>query len=335
VWSKHKSQQNKFYSFNQQIMTSTIATNFVSSKLARPRFLETNENGQPLQGQVPLTYQLYEGDGDETIVYDGSNVLAVTQTLSDGPLTIDFTHMNNYYGRTVEIIVEQEIVNVLNLDFGDGWLYVPPIGTPIHTTTLPTGFSPMAAQITFYDTDKAMLVMNPVVIPQRIAPGSDGQVLTTVSGTAQWADPAAPKSLTFRWSTNAANDLNSSTAQQVLFVDDPANNDTDLVLGAGSVGGTIDQFTVATATKYTISYDAFIVADPSVAFRGLIGVNSDIYSYAESSLGLTGQRLSGSVTLDLAVGDLVAIYIGNATGTVTPISPLDANYGNVSIIQYM
>lgn len=74
-------------------MTSTFATNFVSSKLSKKHYLETNTQGQPLQGQVPLTYQVYSGTGNETVPYDGSDIFVLNSTLAAGALTVDFSEM--------------------------------------------------------------------------------------------------------------------------------------------------------------------------------------------------------------------------------------------------
>lgn len=80
-------------------MTSPFATNAVLKKLKKQRWLEVDEQGVPLQRQVPQTYQIYSGQGNETITYDGSNCLVIENSLTSGVLTVDFSEMHNYCGR--------------------------------------------------------------------------------------------------------------------------------------------------------------------------------------------------------------------------------------------
>lgn len=318
-------------------MTSTFATNFVSRKLQKKNYLETNAQGQPLQGQVPLTYQRYNGTGPATLEYDGSDVIVVNSTLAGGILTIDFSEMNNWLGRTVQFLCEKAITNNIVLEFGTGELYVPPLTSPLNSTALTPDISPTAAIMTFYDLDKAMMVYNPTVFPGNLVPGGPGQVLTTNAGTGvvDWETPASslPKSLAFKINTDASNDLNTNTASQVLFDINVGANDTTLTLDEPTPGVARD-FTVVDGTKYSISYQIFQQMDPSITLRGFIGINSDIYSYMESSLGTTGQVLAGKLDIELDPGDLIGIYVGNVAGAISPVIPAQDYHGIVCITQY-
>lgn len=317
-------------------MTSPFATNFVFNKLSKKQYLETNAQGQPLQGQIPLTYQRYDGAGDETIAYDGSDVLVLSSVLSAGPLTIDFSAMSNYLGRTVQFLCEKAITNQVNLDFGTGDLYVPPFTSPLHSTTLTPDRSPTAAIFTFYEINKAMIVANPTVAPSNIIPGGPGQVLTTNAGTGvvDWENPqsVAPKSLSFKVSTDASNDYNTNTAVPLLFTETLINNTTLTLVNPSA--GIVSIFTVNTPTKYHISASLFVTHDPTIASRSFIGVNSDIWCYQESSLGVTGQVMTANATLDLSEGDNFAFYVGNAAGAVTPLVPSQDYHGIITITEY-
>ena len=320
-------------------MTNRFATNFVFSPQGQVNALQVDRDGAPIQGQVPLTYQRYSGIGNETIAYDGSNVLVVDSTLAGGPLTIDFSAMNNYLGRTTQFLCEKTILNNIVLDFGSGELFVPPLTSPLNSTALTPDRSPTASILTFYGINKAMIVSNPTVFPGNIIPGGPGQVLTTNAGTGvvDWENVPLPKSLNFSWSTDGANDLNSGTPQQISWIEDVANNNTTLTLGGGTAPGTCQTFTVTRAGPYTVNWNGFIVADPSIAYRAFASIVnlSSIWSYGESSMGLTGNSIHGSVTLNLQENDVIAVYCGNAVGSVTPVLPLDATYGNLTIIEHV
>lgn len=317
-------------------MTSKVATNFVFSKLKRKHFLEANEQGQPLQGQVPLTYQVYSGTGGETVVYDGSDVFVLNSTLSGGNLVVDFSAMQNWYGRSTQFIAYRTLLNDCTMDFGTGDIYFPPFTGSSHNIVLTPTSSPATAKWVYVDPSTAVVTYNPSIPPSRIIPGSAGQVLTTnaSTGVVDWEDPVAvsPKTLAFKVSTDASNDYNTNTAVPLLF-EETLLNDTTLTL-LNPAPNLVSIFTVTTKTKYTISYSFFSVHDPTIASRGFIGINSDIWCYQESALGLTGQTLTGSVTLDLDVGDTFAVYVGNAAGTVTPLVPTQDYYGTINVIQY-
>ena len=320
-------------------MTSRFATNYVFRSQGQVEYLEVDRDGAPLQGQVPRTYQRYTGTGNATVVYDGSDVFVLDSALGAGPLTIDFSAMNNYLGRSVQFLCEKAILNNVVLDFGSGDLFVPPLTIPLNSTTLTPDRSPTASVITFYDLNKAMVVSNPAVFPGNLIPGGPGQVLTTNAGTGvvDWEDVPLPKTLNFQWSTDPANNLNDATAQQISWIEDPANNNTTLTLGGGTAPGTCQTFTVTQAGPYTISNQEFVIADPSIAYRNFISVVnlSSVWGYNESSIGLTGSRTASSVTLNLQVGDIIAVYMGNSTGPTTSVTPLDTSYGNISIIQHV
>lgn len=322
-------------------MTSSFATNFVTDRLQRQNFLRVNKEGQPLQGQVALTYQVYSGTGNTTIVYDGSNVLIIDSTLAAGDLTIDFSDTADWLGRKATVIVKQLATSYITFDFGTSNLHIPPVTSVFHTFQWRPVDTPLVAELDFYTTTDVELTNNPTVFAERIEPGAAGQVLTTNAGTGvvDWEAPSAgataPKSLLFKWDTSALNDINQNTPNLVQWTVDTGNNDTTFTLGSGAGAGLCGDFTVVDPGPITISYDAFIIVDPTISLRGFVAVNSLKYSFSESSLGNTGQKLSGAITVNAVAGDIIGVYIGNASGAVTPVLPADADYGNVSITQYV
>ena len=72
-------------------MTSSLATNaVVPNNITTPYFLKSTKDGVPINRQVPRTYQVYAGTGNQTIDYDGSNEIIINGTFLTGPLIINF-----------------------------------------------------------------------------------------------------------------------------------------------------------------------------------------------------------------------------------------------------
>jgi len=112
-------------------MTSRQATNFVSpSPNQKPHYIQCDKDGIPLQKQIPLTFEVYSGDGNETIEPDGSLAFSVGNVLT-GPLTIDFrTHIQNYYRRSVRIFTVAGLTQNVTLLFPLAGFFVSELGTP-------------------------------------------------------------------------------------------------------------------------------------------------------------------------------------------------------------
>jgi hypothetical protein len=106
-------------------MTSPQARNaIVTSGLKKKHYLETTKDGVPLQNQVPITYEVYQGAGNETYTPIGANGLSVAGALA-GPLTIDFrTNAPNYYLRQIYITIVGGVGQNVNL-----LLPLPPYNT--------------------------------------------------------------------------------------------------------------------------------------------------------------------------------------------------------------
>lgn len=109
-------------------MTNVLATNAVVPKVIdTPYFLKASKNGFPISGQVPRTYQIYGGTGDETIAYDGSNEIRIFGQLLAGPLIISFgpaKSIRNWVGRTVTLNIIGPIAEEVTLSSNPAFLMI-------------------------------------------------------------------------------------------------------------------------------------------------------------------------------------------------------------------
>jgi len=100
-------------------MTNVLATNAVVPKTIDTQyFLRASKQGFPISGQVPRTYQIYAGIGNETFDYDGSNEIRVFGQTLTGPLTINFGPLRNivnWIGRTVTLNIISPINQTITL----------------------------------------------------------------------------------------------------------------------------------------------------------------------------------------------------------------------------
>ena len=121
-------------------MTSSFATNAViTSSLQNKHFLETTKEGFPLQKQIPITYEVYQGNGNETVEPLGTNSYSIGSPLT-GPLTIDFrTHAQNYYNRTIYLVIPGFVTQDVTVNFPLPPFGVLEINTPniINTINIP------------------------------------------------------------------------------------------------------------------------------------------------------------------------------------------------------
>jgi len=104
-------------------MTSPLARNKVVTNLNRTYHLETDKEGFPLQGQVPLTTEYYTGAGGVSIVPQGKNVLFVNSTLAGGALNINLTNTQNYnnmINRCMLVYVSPAAGNNVTVDITGG-----------------------------------------------------------------------------------------------------------------------------------------------------------------------------------------------------------------------
>ena len=334
-----------WYIFKPARMTSPYATNYRTNRLGKQRFLEVDENGYPLQGQVAKTRQLYEGQGNETIQYDGSTSLIIMNSLTAGPLVVDFSAMNNWMGRDMNLVLCQELDNTFTMDFGSGTVIVPGVPSALHSTTTPAGFGPLSGVLIFISINQAALVKNPVTFPNTIIPGDNGQFLGTVAGIAQWTDlppsGATVKTLTLPWYVDSGNELNNNTASAIQWntADSLAENDTTLTITNGPIGSDAAQvFTTTDVGYYGISGNLFFTGPLNTTLRTFVSIDSTVYCVSETSIGNTGQRSSFSLNRHLDIGQEIRIFCGNADGPQAPgtsFTPVDSSYGILNITQFI
>lgn len=320
-------------------MTSTFATNFISRGLERQKWLETDDEGAPLQRQVPLTYQVYSGQGNETIVYDGSNCLVIENALTSGALTMDFTQMHNYFGRFLHLVIKSTLANNFIMNFAPGTVIIPGVPTPQTSTTTPATFGPVSGVLNFFAVDQCMFIKNTLTLPQTILPGNDGDVLTTDSGVVQWLPPAgggsAPRLLSFPILVDPSNELNFITQQPIkwneggLFV-----NDTDINFTGQ------DLFEIVTEGIYDIDVEFYSQGNANVGLTAAIILNGGSFTLAQtfSNLSLSGLTLHIYGSFHLYPGGDIQILCGNRQGpdsSTQSITPQGAANGRINIKQFI
>ena len=294
-------------------MTSEYSTNYIDSNLNTKYFLETDKNQRPLQKQVPKTYQTYTGTGNETLAYNGSDVLIINTTLAAGVLTIDFTQNKNLYGKTLEMIMLQPALNNIVFNYAPGQLYAPGVAAA-PTQTLPLGVGPILVHFNFFDIDKAI--------------GCAWDLPTGVF--------SHETSLTFQISTNGLNELNTALGQPVIWDTTTGQNDSNLTLN-GPVPNTVNIFTVTQQGKYQITYDIEGIGSLASNLGASILINAAAVTEMDATQGLTGQFLHGEVVMNLNVNDTIAIECKNVSGPnsgVNSFIPINVLQGRINIVRY-
>lgn len=101
-------------------MTNVLATNaVVPKKIDTEYFLRATKQGFPINSQVPRTYQVYSGTGNQTIDYDGSNEIRIFGQILTGPLIINFgpvRRIRNMVGRLVTLNIIAPISQTITLN---------------------------------------------------------------------------------------------------------------------------------------------------------------------------------------------------------------------------
>lgn len=294
-------------------MTSEYSTNYVDSNLNTRYFLETDKNQRPLQKQVPKTYQTYIGAGNETLAYNGSDVLIINTTLAAGVLTIDFTQNKNLYGKMLEMIMLQPALNNIVFNYAPGQLYAPGVA-PAPTQTLPLGVGPILVHFNFFDIDKAI--------------GCAWDLPTGVF--------SSETILSFQISTSGLNELNTALGQPVIWDTTTGQNDSNLTL-SGPLPNTANIFTVTQQGKYQITFDIEGIGSLASNLGASILINAAPVTEMDATQGLTGQFLHGEVVMNLNVGNTIAIECKNVAGPnsgVNSFIPVNTIQGRINIVRY-
>ena len=259
-------------------MTSKFANNFQFNKCGVVHYLEVNREGQPVQGQVPLTYQVYAGDGNETLAYDGSNVLVLDTDLSGGALTIDFSAMNNWFGRSVQFIANTALLNDCTLDFGAGTIYEPPFVGSSNTKVFDAAQTPVTTQLHFINPTTAVMTNNPITDPSNIAAGADNSVLTSFGGAVFWNVPNKINFIKYG-TVFTAQDLNAAAGPTALsFSTNPFANTSASTVGlvTGISQPSATQFTIGTTGAYNIDITGYVHYTPDVGGNPIVTLSLEV-----------------------------------------------------------
>lgn len=273
-------------------MTSVYARNAVTNNFGIKSYLEVDEEGVPLQSQVPRSVSVYTGTGNETVLLPITNNVIVQGTLATGPLVFNMSATYNYTGRQITLSHLTTLTNSITLNFGTGNIYSPDAVAPANSYVIPAASLPGSIVIDFT--------------------GFDTCVISGESGST----PTTSEMISFPISADASNELNSAGGLHVQWVTNSliGINDSTFVLSGGSVANTCRNFTVAVAGTYEISYDIFQlgVLASEIECTVLVGVTPILST--EGVQGLTGHYLSGKAIVDVIGGDIISINSVNSSG---------------------
>lgn len=274
-------------------MTSTLATNYVSSKLSRKHYLETTKEGYPLQNQVPRTIESYTGNGNTTIPLTFKDIHSIDTPLVGGVLTLDCSAGHNYFRRQVAIESSVQIANNIVVNYGTGNfiragysdLFLPT------TITIPAGTPPFRLNLDFIDRNYCH------------------------ASFASGYPTKAPDFLSVQIAQNVVNDINSVGGQNVLWEPTSLLNSSSLTPNIGA-GGFIESFTVAKAgfveVNCVMSPNGHIASE----FIGYLRLNGAPIFQGESTNGLGGHHWSCSKIFPVVPNDVISIFSANIHGVV-------------------
>lgn len=198
-----------------------------------------SQEGQPLQGQIPISYQFYTGNGGgaSPFIYDGSDVLVVTSELAAGPLTVS---MRGTTASQCLVCLMTSISNTLTFDIGE--LIVPGVqGRSIPGITLPVADGPLSLEFTWLEAGVAQMTLFPSAAPSGLVPGLQDQIMVTDAGSAVWSNSInvlgnlrlagvsgvggqvlrKTSATTQTWQKLQTGDIQPGTANQVLVMNGP------------------------------------------------------------------------------------------------------------------
>lgn len=122
-------------------MTNVLAVNaVVPKKIDTQYFLRATKQGVPIDNQVPRTYQVYTGTGNQTIDYDGSNEIRIFGPTLTGPLTINMgplRRLRNMVGRILTINIIAPINQTITLSSAPAFMMINGTGLQQFTHVIP------------------------------------------------------------------------------------------------------------------------------------------------------------------------------------------------------
>lgn len=281
-------------------MTSVWARNYKDEKLDRDYYAKVNKEGQPMQLQIPQTYQVYSGDGSESLVLDGSNRVIIDSSVSAGPLMIDASENYNLHGRVIHILFIQTTQSIVTFNYPNGDIHLP--GTAITTQTLvwPAGLVPTEITADFYGLEDVFMMQN---------------------GSSPAPPLHLPAVLNYNVLQDVTNIYDTLVGDYIAF--DPAytdsTNNTTLVYDPAD-----DSFEVTTPGMYYVSLPSCLSGFLDRCVRISIGIKYGGGAFVgrtwgETTLGLTCQTLSLAWAGQLSAGDKIGVFAVYAPGSGAPV----------------
>jgi hypothetical protein len=109
-------------------MTNVLAVNaVVPKKIDTQYFLRATKQGFPINNQIPRTYQVYTGTGNQTITCDGSNEIRIFGQTLVGPLIINFgpqRRLRDMVGRLVTLNIIGPISQTITLNTSPAFMKI-------------------------------------------------------------------------------------------------------------------------------------------------------------------------------------------------------------------
>lgn len=157
-------------------MSNPVATDASIPLLNKRYYLETTKDGIPINKQTPISFQVYNGNGNETIDYLGADLLFISTNIPNGTLTINISNTlqgnRNLYGRVLYMILEEETDNDINLIYTPGNIIEGGVGNIGHLYNIPIN-SIGVIYIYFTSTDFIVINGYGITIPDPV-PMLDG-----------------------------------------------------------------------------------------------------------------------------------------------------------------
>lgn len=271
----------------QQGMTSTFARNFKYGPLDAEHYLRTNKEGQPLQGQIPQTYQRYDGQGGESLEIDGSNRLVIDSDLSGGPLIINASANYNWYGRVVHILFLQALANSATFIYPNGEIHTVGTEVTVNALVVPAGQSPIELICDFYALNDVLVTSTSTGTWPPVPPSDGAGVLNfEMLHTNTWSmDNVAPANI--RWDPASVQSYNGTSVtyngvNNTFLI----NEDSDYFISTSlCLRGFLDR-----CLRITLDFGS-----PNTAVLG------------ETAVGLTCQSLTGTWGGRLLAGTVISV----------------------------
>jgi hypothetical protein len=290
-------------------MTSPLATDKISVGSGRAYYLETNRDQQPLQLQVPRTTTDYIGQGNQTVDLPKTDVTRIINEISAGPLVLSCTQTQNYLGRLIRIETEEILLNTITINFAPGVFIRTGVYDVVKPSTfvIPVGTLPSVFVLDFTSYQRCSISQSM---------GSSNSHVTDV--------------VSAQISINAANQLNTALGNEVLWNPTQIVNQSSFNLIAGPPG-TIEFFEATREGLVEINYNILLIGPLTSAMSASIQIVNSFVLTTRSTLGLSGQVVSGSKVVPIQPGQRISIWMLNTDGAAGGFVPPSGVNGNITI----